>query len=311
MRIVVFGAGALGSLMGFLLSNKHSVALVGRRRHVEAISADGLFVEGLGERARLEASTGVSGLAAPDLILITVKAYDTEEASAAISPIVGEDTIVASLQNGLGNMEKLAKAHGQRVVGGVTSWGSTLVEPGRVRFAGRGETIFGSPAGRRDLAERVSKAFSESGVESEVTDNIEGEIWMKAIVNASINPITAIVRSKNSCIQDSPELREIASLACEEGAMVAVAAGVRLPPCDPFNKVMGVVASTRDNRSSMLQDIEAGRRTEIEEISGAIARKGGELRVQTPTNVALWRLVKFLEGRAIATGPRRVRSGAD
>lgn len=311
MRIVVFGAGALGSLMGFLLSKKHSVALVGRRRHVETINADGLFVEGLGVCAGVVAATGVSSLVAPDLILITVKAYDTEEASAAISPIIGEETIIASLQNGLGNMEKLAKVHGQRVVGGVTSWGSTLVGPGRVRFAGRGETIFGSPAGRRDLAERVSEAFSESGVESGVTDNIEGEIWMKAIVNASINPITAIAGCENSCIQDSPELREIASLACAEGAEVALAAGVRLPPCDPFSKVMSVVASTRDNRSSMLQDIEAGRRTEIEEISGAIAARGEELRVETPTNVTLWKLVKFIEGRAVATGRRTVRSGAD
>jgi 2-dehydropantoate 2-reductase len=161
-----------------------------------------------------------------------------------------------------------------------------------VRFAGKGETVFGSPAGRRDLAETVSNAFEESGIDSKVTGDIMAEVWMKVIVNASINPITALVRSENACIEEDPELRELAKNVCEEAVAVAKASGVRLPRCDPLDKVMGVVAATRKNRSSMLQDVEAGRRTEIDEITGAIVKEARKHGVPATANETLWRLVK-------------------
>jgi 2-dehydropantoate 2-reductase len=296
MRIAVFGAGALGSLMGGLLSTEHEVTLIGRRAHVEAVKQKGLEISGIIEGlVRPDAITDVTGLGQQDLVLITVKAYDTEEAVRSVSPIVDMDTVVVSLQNGLDNVGTLSSAFGTRGVGGVTSCGATFLGPGHVRFAGKGETVFGSPAGRRDLAETVSNAFEESGIDCKVTDDIMAEVWMKVIVNASINPITALVRSENACIEEDPELRELAKNVCEEAVAVAKASGVRLPRCDPLGKVMGVVAATRKNRSSMLQDVEAGRRTEIDEITGAIVKEARKHGVPATANETLWRLVKCLK----------------
>ncbi|MDD1773354.1 MAG: 2-dehydropantoate 2-reductase [Methanomassiliicoccales archaeon] len=296
MRISVFGAGALGSLMGALLSTKHEVTLIGRKAHVDAINQKGLEISGIVEElVHPAATTDVNGLESQDLVLITVKAYDTEEAVTSVAPIVDMDTIVVSLQNGLDNVRMISRAYGSRGVGGVTSCGATFLGPGRIRFAGRGETIFGSTAGRRDLAERARDAFNECGIESTVTDDIMAEVWMKIIVNASINPITALVRSENACIEDDPILRELAERVCDEAVAVAKASGVRLPRCDPLGKVMRVVSATRNNRSSMLQDVEAGRRTEVDEITGAIVKEAKRHGIPAQTNETLWGLVRCLQ----------------
>ncbi|MGD0056761.1 MAG: 2-dehydropantoate 2-reductase [Methanomassiliicoccales archaeon] len=296
MKIAIFGAGALGSLMGGLLSTKHEVTLIGRKAHVDAINLNGLEISGTVEDTVHPAAMAyVTSLEPQDLILITVKAYDTEEAVKSVAPIVGKDAIVVSLQNGLHNVGTISGTYGCNAVGGVTSCGATFLGPGRVRFAGKGETIFGSPVGRRDIANRVRDAFNECGIDSKVTDDIIAEVWMKAIVNASINPITALVRSENACIEDDPDLKELAKMVCDEAVAVAKASGVRLPRCDPLGKVMGVVSATRENRSSMLQDVEAGRRTEIDDITGAIVKEARRNGLPAPANETLWRLVRCLQ----------------
>ncbi|MDD1767322.1 MAG: 2-dehydropantoate 2-reductase [Methanomassiliicoccales archaeon] len=295
MKIAIFGAGALGSLMGGLLSTKHEVTLVGRKPHTDAVNDNGLEISGVVEKTfHVGARTETIGMSPQDVVLITVKAYDTEEASRSIAPMVDSDTIVVSLQNGLDNVATISQSYPSRTVGGVTSSGATFLAPGRIRFAGRGETVFGSSVGRRDLAEMVCDAFNECGIDSRVTDDITAEVWMKVIVNASINPITALVASENACIEDEPDLRKLAETVCSEAEAVAKASGVRLPRCNPFGKVMSVVAATRNNRSSMLQDVEASRRTEIDEINGAIVTEAMKHGVSVPANETLWRLVRCL-----------------
>lgn len=295
MKIAVFGAGALGSLLGGLLSTKHDVTLIGRRAHVDAINLKGLELSGIvNEVVWPSARTDATGLEPQDIVLVTVKAYDTRKAATYMSPLIGKGTIVASLQNGLDNIKTLHDFYDQRTVGGVTSCGATYLSPGRVRFAGKGDLIFGSTAGRKDLAESVCFAFGGTGIPCQSTNDIMAEVWMKVIVNASINPITALVRRENACIEEDVELKELARRVCEETVLVAKASGVRLPRCDPFSKVMGVVAATRLNRSSMLQDVEAGKRTEIDEITGAVVNEARRFGIATPTNETLWRLVKSL-----------------
>lgn len=291
MNIVVLGAGAMGSLIGALLSGTHDIVLVGRKPHIDAINARGLRITGLREfTCRPTAMYDVEEADAPDIIVLAVKAFDTGAALPAIERLSGDGTLVVSIQNGLNN-HLLLSERVPRVVSGLTSLGATLIRPGEVRFAGRGDTVFGSLSGRGGEAERVAHAFNTAGVECRVSSDIAPEIWMKAIVNSCINPITALVRKENGCLRE-PALREVAEWICREAVGVAESWGVRLPTDDPFSHVMEVVDGTADNRSSMLQDLDKGRRTEIEYINGSIVLKGEEKGVPTPINRALWNLVK-------------------
>jgi 2-dehydropantoate 2-reductase len=292
MKIAVLGAGAMGSLMGAYLSRVHDVTLVGRKEQVLAIRERGLRIVGLEAMTCWpEAMENLEEIDTPDMIVLTVKAFDTERALPTIDRVRNDQTIVISLQNGIDNHFLIAERI-PRAVSGLTSWGATLVEPGKVRFAGRGDMILGSIAGEMGDVDKVAQAFRLAGIECRVSSIIESEIWMKAIVNACINPITALVRRENQCLRE-PSLFQIAEMACDEAVRVSKRAGVNLPEEDPFERVMEVVDRTAENRSSMLQDIERGRRTEIDEINGSIVRRGENMGVPTPVNMTLWRLVRY------------------
>lgn len=298
MRIGILGAGAMGSLMGAYLSRTHDLTLVGRREHVMAIKNGGLRVVGLEEMTcQPVAVEHLEEIDTPELLILTVKAFDTMEAISIIDRVRKEDTIVVCLQNGIEN-HFLTAERIPRAISGLTSWGATLEGPGEVRFAGRGDVVFGSLTGNMDDAEEVAQAFMTAGIECRISPIIGSEIWMKAIINACINPITALVRSENGCLRD-PYLQRIARIACDEGVLVSEMSGLELPVDDPFARVMEVVKMTSENRSSMLQDIERGRRTEIDEITGSIVRKGEEIGVPTPVNRSLWGLVRYCANNAI------------
>ncbi|MDH7508106.1 MAG: 2-dehydropantoate 2-reductase [Methanomassiliicoccales archaeon] len=295
MKIAVYGAGAIGSFLGGLLADRNEVTLVGRGPHVKAINRSGLKISGMLEKVVYpRAATDLSDLKEQDVVIITVKAYDTEKAKEAVSVIVGEKTTVVTIQNGLNNLHSLDKKFGDRVVGGVTSIGVTHVSPGHIRLAGKGDTVFGSLRGYHERVKAIVELFNRSGIESRYTENIIGEIWLKAIVNSSINPITAILRRKNECIVTEPELRDLARKICEEATGVAQAAGIVLPLADPFQRVMEVASSTKENYSSMLQDIERGKKTEIDEITGAIVAQARKLGIDVPVNETIWKLVRAL-----------------
>lgn len=295
MRIVVFGAGALGSLYGGLLSEDHDVTLVGRQEHIDAVNMNGLHIGGMLEGVHHpKATTVAEGLGIQDMVLVTVKAYDTRVAVREVEAMVGKGTAVVSLQNGLGNSETLGRAFGSRVIIGVPFMGVTFSRPGHICLAGLGETVLGSPSGQHGLAIRVSETLSSVGLPTRVSANIGPEIWMKAIINASINPITALVRKENGCISQQRELQELSRAACQECAKAAEANGIALGRGDLFEKVLEVARMTARNRSSMLQDVERGKRTEIDSINGALAEAGECYGVSMPVNRALWSLVRSL-----------------
>jgi 2-dehydropantoate 2-reductase len=296
MKITIYGAGAIGSLIGSKLSTEQEVVLVGRPEHVSRINAEGLRVHGPKEEVfRPKAVTSVEGLEAQDVVFITTKAYDTEAAVQAIAPLVGPLTTVVSLQNGLGNIDIMEKAYGSRAVIGLTNMGVTFIGPGEIRLAGDGEIIIGGPSRRRDRAEAVANLLSSAKLTTLSTQDIRAEVWMKAIVNACINPLTALVRKENGILAENQELKAIAAGACREAAKAAEDNGIMLPTGDPFKKVMLIVEWTRSNRSSMLQDVERGRRTEIDEITGALVTAGAAFGVPMPTNQMLWTLVRALD----------------
>lgn len=297
-RIVVLGAGAMGSWVGAHLAEAgHDVTLVGRARHVAAVNATGLRVSGKTTlQAHPRAVRRATEAATPDLLLVTTKAYDTARALDSALPIIGQRTRVLSLQNGLGNHEVLAREVPERnVLLGVTSHGVTYVEPGHVRHAGVGYSRVGSPSGEHDTARWAANLLTDAGIETEVTEQVLGEVWAKVVVNVGINPITAITGLPNGALLELGHLRELMQRACEEAIEVAKAEGVQLPPDDLVIRAMKVAELTAENKSSMLQDVERGKRTEVDAICGEIVRRGLARGVDTPVNLSLSALVRGIE----------------
>ena len=298
MRIVVFGAGAMGSWIGALLARAgHDVTLVGRKDHVAVVAARGLEVSGKTTlTAHPRAVVHASEAAVPDLLILAVKAYDSERALQDARPLMGQRTRVLSMQNGLGNVERIADALDERqVFAAVTTHGVTFVEPGHVRHAGTGYFLVGSPYNEHAAARELAAMFASAGLDAEPTDRIVGEIWAKVVVNASINPLTAISGLHNGALLELPHLRELMQRVVEEAIDVARAEGAPLPDDDMLLRARRVAELTATNKSSMLQDVERGRRTEIDSICGEIVARGLRHNVDTPVNMTLRALVKGIE----------------
>lgn len=302
LRVGVVGAGAMGSLFGgYLAAAGHEVWLVDKwAEHVSAITEHGLLImEPSGEEriVRVRATTEVGEVGQCDLVLVFVKSYHTAAVASELTPIVGSGTVVLTLQNGLGNVEALAEGVPRnQILAGTTGQGANVLGPGRVHHAGVGETVIGELDGR--VTERlrlVSQVFNEAGLPASTSTNIEGIMWGKLLVNIAINPLTAILRVRNGQLLDVPAAMEVMKEAVSEGLEVARRAGVHIPYSDPWLRVLEVARLTAANRSSMMQDVEAGRRTEIDFINGAVVREGVRLGVITPVNLTLTRLVHCLE----------------
>lgn len=286
MRFIVYGAGAIGSLFAALLSEKHDVLVVGNEKHIKAIEAKGLIVEGI-TNGVFHPETEYDG-GKYELIILSTKAYDTRN---AIKQAVEKFGImpVLSIQNGLRNEEIIAEHVGwENVIGGITTHGVTFLEPGRIRHAGYGKTIIGG-FGSLDV-NRIAEAFNESGIETHVSENIMKEIWRKSIINSAINGLTAVMKCRNGELR---KVKELVKEICKEGERVARAWGYEID--DSFKATMEVIHNTSMNYSSMLQDILNGKKTEVEEINGAIAEMGREKNINTCMNETITKLIKGME----------------
>ena len=303
MRIAVVGAGAMGSLFGGLLAEAgEDVVLVDIwEEHVRAINERGLHIKGVsGDRVvRVRATTKHAEVGVVDLMLIQVKSYATEKAIRDALPMIGERTVVLTLQNGLGNVEKIAAVVGrERVLAGTTAHGATVLGPGEIYHAGRGLTVIGEVDGRiTDRVKAIAELFNRAGIETEVTDNIMGAIWTKMLANVAINALTAITGLYNGELLELEETKAVMLKAVDEAVAVAKAMGIKLLVEDPHEFVLGIARATATNKSSMLQDVERGRRTEIDAINGMIVHYGRELGIPTPINEALVAAVKGIELR--------------
>jgi 2-dehydropantoate 2-reductase len=298
VKVVVLGAGAMGSLVGGLLSQHHEVTLLGRKAHVEAIRAQGLRITGATQLlARPKVALTAGEADTPDLLLLTVKAYDTARALRDAAPLLGPSTAVLSLQNGLGNLEQVEAAVGPtRALAGVTTHGVTFVEPGHVHHAGVGYTRIGAAAPQAMLLARdAAQALTAAGMQAEASDDIRADLWAKVIVNAGINPLTAITGLPNGQLLQQAGLKDLLERVVEEAVLVAQAAGIALPEGSMVERTRRVAALTADNKSSMLQDIERGRRTEVEAICGAIVAQAREVGLRAPLNATLLALVQGIE----------------
>lgn len=303
MRIAVVGAGAMGSLFGGLLAEAgEDVVLVDIwEEHVRAINERGLHIKGVsGDRVvRVRATTKHAEVGVVDLMLIQVKSYATEKAIRDALPMIGERTVVLTLQNGLGNVEKIAAVVGrERVLAGTTAHGATVLGPGEIYHAGRGPTVIGEVDGRiTDRVKAIAATFNRAGIETEITDNIMGAIWTKMLANVAINALTAITGLYNGELLELEETKAMMLKAVDEAVAVAKAMGIKLLVEDPHEFVLGIARATATNKSSMLQDVERGRRTEIDAINGMIVHYGRELGIPTPVNEVLVAAVKGIELR--------------
>ncbi|MFQ6054347.1 MAG: ketopantoate reductase family protein [Candidatus Bathyarchaeia archaeon] len=298
--MAVVGSGAMGSLFGGMLAEAgEEVTLVDIwEEHVKAINENGLRVKSAaGARTiKVAAATDPGEVGTVDLVLIFVKSYDTERAARDALPMASEDTVFLTLQNGLGNAEKISEVvGGHRVVAGVTAQASTLLGPGAIYHAGVGATVIGELNGATTARiSLVKEAFDRAGIATEVSGNVRGAIWLKVLVNVGINALTALTGLRNGELLEFPEIREVMRRAVLEALEVAEARGVKIVG-DPVEKVYEVAEATATNRSSMLQDIDRGRRTEIGSLNGAIVEIGRQLGVDTPVNEALTAAVMGLE----------------
>jgi 2-dehydropantoate 2-reductase len=296
-RILVFGAGSLGSLLGGVLARTHDVTLVGRDPHVRTVRESGLQVEGeLSLTVQPAAATAVPD-GRYDLALVTVKAGDTAVAARELGAAfagAGEDLgAVWSLQNGLGNEERLAAELPSPVLAGTCTYGARLVEPGVVRCTGVGEVTVGpAEGGRSTLADSVGAAANAAGVETTVATDMPRRLWEKLAVNAGINAVTALARVENGALVDGPASETARAAAREAAGVAREVAGVDLDPDSVAERVTDVAETTAANVSSMRADVEAGRPTEVDAINGAVVDRAGE---SVPVNETLTALVRAWE----------------
>jgi 2-dehydropantoate 2-reductase len=284
----------MGSAFGALLAEDHEVVLIGRKANIDRVRQSGLRLHGaVNQEVMMDARETVSGLAPPDLLIVATKAYSTQSVIEACRDWVVDDTVVLTLQNGLGNLEKLRDWRGVRAIGGTTTMGALMTEPGVVHVASFGSTFIGADV-NPEAAETIASVLAAAGMPTKVTVDIQAELWAKATINACINPMTAILRIANGEIIRVQSLSMLVRDICQECEAVADACGIRLPYESMYQQTTAVAEKTASNRSSMLRDIELGRRTEIQSINGHICRAGLHTRVPTPINNALVALVESL-----------------
>ncbi len=303
MKIAIIGAGAMGCLYGGKLSQskENQVYLLDIwKEHIDAINKNGLIIEEDGETLifpDVKASLNSSEIGEADLAIVFVKSTLTKTAVHEAQEIFGEETLVLTLQNGLGNIDLLGEEVGLlNVIGGTTAHGAYMKGPGQICHAGFGKTIIGELDGRKTKRiEEIAENFKGVDLETEISDNILGLIWDKLIVNVGINSLTAITGLHNGELLDYPELLDIMKLATDEAVAVAKSKNIQLSDYDPYTHTLEICKNTANNKSSMLQDVMNKRRTEIDMINGGILREGEKQGIPTPVNRVLTNLIKHWE----------------
>jgi 2-dehydropantoate 2-reductase len=280
----------MASFLGARLAESHvQVTLAGSwPEGLEALAREGVLVDdgGASERVRLAAVPLSGPLPEADEVVVLTKAYRTAEVAPRAGRSLAPGASVTTFQNGLGNVEILARqANGVPVRQGVATYGAALLGPGRVRIQ-PGSFLLEPGA--------LARTLSAAGLEVETTTAIETEVWRKLAVNCAVNPLSAILGLRNGALLEDPALRERLGRVAREVEAVAKARGTPLGT-DAVRLVEDVARKTSGNRSSMLQDLDRGFRTENEALSGALVREGRRLGVETPENEALYAAVRERE----------------
>lgn len=295
MKIAVMGAGAVGCYYGGMLARAgHTVVLIGRPQHVEAVRRDGLFLDTQSFQIHvpMQASADASGIQGAKLVLCCVKATDTERAAADMLPCLEADALVLSLQNGVDNAERLQALMRREVLPAVVYVATEMAGPGHVKHHGRGELVIGPTAAGDELV----KLFAEAEVPVQISDNVMGELWAKLIINCAYNALSAITQLPYGRLVQGAGVEEVMRDVVRECLAVAQGAGVTVPG-DIGAAVRRIAGTMPGQFSSTAQDLARGKPSEIDHLNGYVLLKGAALGIPTPVNRVLHTLVKLLESR--------------
>jgi len=309
MRIAIIGAGALGGTFGFLFADAgHDVTLVDvDRTKIDAIRRDGITLimpDGTRRHRPMSITSDPESVGVVDLVQVSVKGYHTTSAAESAGPLIGPDTYVLSLQNGLTNLERIAEVVGaEKVLGGVTAHSAMPLDHTLIRYnGGMGGVYFGRLDGGCDPGlQRFVELFASAGFESRLIEgDIREPIWRKLLANVSVNAVAALSGLTGREIQEIEPACELVRALARETAAVARAQGFTFPELDqPDDYVIKTLDWVGDNKVSMLQDTEAGRRTEIDTLNLAVVECGERFGVDTPLNWAVGSLVKMREEKML------------
>ncbi len=302
MKIAIIGSGAMGSLYGGILAeNGHEVYLIDVfKEHVDAINHKGLCIVKNNEERYIrdvKAVVDSSSIGIVDLAIVFVKSTITDIAVKGNKSILGENTVVLTLQNGLGNIEKINKVVDiSQIIVGTSANGASFIEPGKIRHSGHGGTVLGEISGEK--TKRINEIHKIMDLEelgnAKISENVMSLIWEKLIVNCGINPLSALTNLKNGQLLETRESEEILEHIVAEAIKVSQKSNILLS----FNNAdycKEVCRATSENISSMLSDVINNRKTEIMNINGAIVRIGEKLGVDTPYNKIVTNLILLKE----------------
>lgn len=306
MKIVIVGPGAMGCLFGgFLsLSGQDVWFLDKTEERARLLEKTGIRIEGISGKhhaSGIKATANPQEVGKSELVIICVKSYDTAVAIKQAVGVIEKDTVVLTLQNGLGNAEIISQQVGQeRAMAGVTSEGATLLGVGHIRHAGRGPTVIGwvnkdIAVSEKDKIRQIVNILTKAGFKASAAANVEELIWSKLIINVGINALTAITRLNNGRLPEFEGTRFIMRQVIKEAVAVASSKGITLTYPDPIARVEKVCQATASNVASMLQDVLKKKKTEIEAINGAIVKEAQKLGLAVPFNEVLTNLVKTIE----------------
>jgi 2-dehydropantoate 2-reductase len=301
MKIVIVGPGAMGCLFAACLwKTKEDIWILDKnKQNAQMLNQNGICVESSSGtiKAQVNATENVQEIGTVDLAVLCVKSFHTKEAILQLKPAITKNTKILTLQNGIGNIEVIAELVGEeKVIGGVTSEGATWLGTGKIRHAGKGETIIGMIDGKTPVEMRsIREIFNKAGFVTKMSRDIKGLLWSKLIISSGINALSALTGLANGKLIEVEPSKKILREAVTEAVRVAKRKRIKLIYDDPLAKVEAVCESTAENISSMLQDILRKKRTEIDYINGVIVRLGQELSIPVPVNTMLVNLIKSVE----------------
>lgn len=293
MRIIILGAGAIGSLYGAKLSKLNDMLLVGNKNHIGAIIKNGLEFSGIENgKYKLRAAEKIekSDIKKNTLIVLSTKVYDSKKSIMRIKKFLRKDTIILCLQNGLGSEEMARKAADGKcaVLRAVTSFGAAFLKPGHVEYNSKGATYIQKSPKSRAIAEN----FTKCGLNCKAHSSIKLKVWEKLVINCIVNPLTAILGVKNEGIADR-KLDGLKKAIAEECVKAAEKEGVKLK--GDFVKSVNIMVKGSKNKSSMLQDILKGKKTEIMQMNGAVAELGKKHGIKCQVNENITQIIQWME----------------
>jgi 2-dehydropantoate 2-reductase len=300
LKVAVVGAGAMGSLFGGLLAEAGAdVWLIDVwKAHVDTVNEQGLTIEREGRTRTiyLQAASDPTAVGQSDLVIVFVKSTHTAGAAQTACSVAGQKGLVLTLQNGMGNADRIAQdVDPMNVIAGTTSYGATMLGPGKIRHAGVGLTTIGMWLdGEKEKAAQVAAFFSKAGIETEVAEDVRSIVWGKLLINVGINAITALTGIKNGELLDLEATKALSQAAVAEAVAVAEAQNIDVRD-DVAAHVLEVARATSANRSSMGQDVDNRRLTEIGAINGVVVKEAERLGMPAPVNRTLTALVETLQ----------------